>query len=301
MTTTTSRPVFEKDSAGNWTVGREDYQTAATSFIGTGMTKEEALLNLCLNEGQSRLQASHEIAAYQAEQRAAAKAQPSLPELASSDEHIAARKGKAHTKYYTKDGQQVPGVTTVLGVINKPFLIKWANNLGLQGIDSTKYVDALANIGTIAHYLIECDIAGTVPYTDDYSPNDLKAAMRSFDSWRAWRRDKEIIPIFSERAMVSNVHGYGGTVDHYVLIDGIPTLLDIKTAKAIYSEQLVQVVAYREAMLENGHIVDDCRIIRVGREEGEGFEDKSVDLLEQRFDLFSHALAIYNLQKTLRW
>ena len=63
-------------------------------------------------------------------------------------EASAAKRGRVHTVYKTKDGKRVPGVTTILGVINKPALVRWANNLGLQGIDSTNYVDATARCGT---------------------------------------------------------------------------------------------------------------------------------------------------------
>lgn len=53
---------------------------------------------------------------------------------------------KAHTRYYLSDGTLVPGATTVTGLLNKPALVKWANNLGLQGIDSSKYVDKAARV-----------------------------------------------------------------------------------------------------------------------------------------------------------
>ena len=53
---------------------------------------------------------------------------------------------KAHTRYYLQDGTLVPGATTVTGLLNKPALVKWANNLGLQGIDSSKYVDKAARV-----------------------------------------------------------------------------------------------------------------------------------------------------------
>ena len=63
--------------------------------------------------------------------------------MSKTEAKIAAR-AKPHTVYRTADGQRVPGVTTVLGILNKPALIKWANNLGLQGIDSATYVDETA-------------------------------------------------------------------------------------------------------------------------------------------------------------
>lgn len=33
---------------------------------------------------------------------------------------------KVHTKYISKDGEQVPGVTTILGILSKPALIHWS-------------------------------------------------------------------------------------------------------------------------------------------------------------------------------
>ena len=71
-----------------------------------------------------------------------------------------AKRSKVHTVYRLADGTKVPGVTTVLGVINKPQLVKWANNLGLQGIDSSSYVDATARIGTLAHEMIQEYLGG---------------------------------------------------------------------------------------------------------------------------------------------
>ena len=69
-------------------------------------------------------------------------------------------RSKVHTVYKTGDSIRVPSVTTILGVLSKPALIPWANRLGLQGIDSSKYVDRLATIGTLAHYWIESYING---------------------------------------------------------------------------------------------------------------------------------------------
>ena len=49
-------------------------------------------------------------------------------------------KTNAHTIYKLANGDIVPGVTTITGRISKPFLVKWANNLGLEGIDYDKYM-----------------------------------------------------------------------------------------------------------------------------------------------------------------
>ena len=80
-----------------------------------------------------------------------------------------AKRAKAHTIYKLANGKRVPGVTTVLGVINKPALVKWANNLGLQGIDSTTYVDETAKVGTLAHEMIQEYLGGPAWNRDAYN------------------------------------------------------------------------------------------------------------------------------------
>ena len=44
-------------------------------------------------------------------------------------EQIAAKRSKTHQRYYDKAGTMLPGVTTILGVLNKPALVPWANKL----------------------------------------------------------------------------------------------------------------------------------------------------------------------------
>ncbi|MBR3805105.1 MAG: hypothetical protein IKJ14_07150 [Clostridia bacterium] len=76
---------------------------------------------------------------------------------------------KAHTRYYDSTGAVVPGATTITGLLNKPALVLWANRLGLEGIDSTKYVDKAAKIGTLIHYLVECHITKQTPDLTDFT------------------------------------------------------------------------------------------------------------------------------------
>ena len=58
--------------------------------------------------------------------------------------------------------------------------------------------------------------------------------------------------------------GYGGTPDWYGLLDGIPTVLDLKTG-GLYPEQLVQAAAYRLLLVEAGHKVDRLLLLRAPR------------------------------------
>ena len=52
--------------------------------------------------------------------------------------------------------------------------------------------------------------------------------------------------------------------------------------------------------MEHGYTVAKALILRIGRDATEGFEVKAVDNLEANWDMFTHCLAIYELQKLLR-
>jgi hypothetical protein len=211
---------------------------------------------------------------------------------------------RGRVKYKLADGTEVPGVTTVLRVLDKPQLVIWANRLGLKGIDSTKYVDELADIGKLTHYLVECDINGSTPDTRAFSMDQLSQAEKCFQSWKNWRKGKTVEPILQEASFVSEAHRYGGTIDQYIRVDGVPTLLDIKTAKGIYDEMVYQVVAYDHLMKENGHQPEEAKILRIGRSDDETFEEKPIDTTGIKYrlqwDLFLRCLDVYNLQKLLR-
>lgn len=207
--------------------------------------------------------------------------------------------------YKLLDGTRVPGVTTILGVLNKPQLVVWANTMGLKGINTSTYVDELAKVGSLAHYLIMCDLTAQTPNVRDYTPAQQDAAAESIKSWLAWRRVHDIQPILTEAPLVSEQYRYGGTLDLFAYIDGVPTLADIKTAKAIYGEHMTQVVGYQQLLMEAAErqalpACADMRVIRVGREPGEGFEERPIDQIPTRWELFLACLQIYDLQKRIK-
>lgn len=195
-------------------------------------------------------------------------------------------KYKAHTIYKNQDGKRLPGVTTITGLMDKPALKYWANGLGLNGIDVRKYVDDMADIGTLAHQMAEDAILGNKTITDDYSKNQIDLAENCLLKFYEWLKDLKYEVIFIENQLVSEKYQYGGTCDMFLRIDGKNILIDIKTCKAIYDEMETQVAAYKMLIEENGNKVDECYILRIGRSEDEGFEYRKInkiDLHEQRF------------------
>ena len=208
----------------------------------------------------------------------------------------------AHQRYRTSDGTIVPGVTTVTGLLNKPALVRWANQLGLQGIDSTKYVDKTAEIGTLAHAMVEEYLGGRpVDYTS-YSADVRDQAENSLLSFFEWEKTHPLKAVLLEEQLVSDKHRYGGTIDCYADLDGKRWLIDFKTGKGIYGEYGIQVAAYRELLREQGYIVDGVRILRIGRDETEGFEDRLLGAayLNDCFRIFKHLLKVYYLRKKLK-
>jgi len=208
----------------------------------------------------------------------------------------AAKKSKQHTRYYNAAGKQVPGVTTITGVMAKPALKFWANNLGLEGIKIQDYVDDLAESGKCAHAMIEQHILNYLNLTDDeadtseYSQDQIDRAENSFLKYLEWEKGQDLQYVAAEKKVVHEGMQYGGTADIVAYWGGVLYLLDIKTSKAIYEDMFTQLAGYFDALHHNGYSVEHATIVRVGRDETEGFEIKTcsgdlLDLHSERFDV----------------
>ncbi|MBQ9565536.1 MAG: hypothetical protein IJU98_08120 [Synergistaceae bacterium] len=212
-----------------------------------------------------------------------------------------AKKAKAHRRYQTADGTVVPGVTTVLSVINKPQLVKWANNLGLQGIDSTAYVDETARIGTLGHEMIQEYLGGPKWDREAYDADQIDLAENAALSFFEWERQtgSKMKTIFIEKQLVSEKMRVGGTIDWYGWIGDRLWLVDIKTSKTLYPEHVFQVAAYAAMLEEWGYRLDGVRLLRVGRTEDEGFDDHIVGMAALRLGLkvFKAALDLYQAKQ----
>jgi hypothetical protein len=207
----------------------------------------------------------------------------------------------AHQRYKTKDGIIVPSVTTIIGLLNKPALVPWANKLGLEGIDVKKYVDKLADVGTLAHQMILDYFKNVKMDFSEYSPEVKDKAENSFLSFLEWVRSKKIIPTFIEKSGISEGWGFGGTFDFYGVIDNVFTLIDFKTGSGIYPEMSIQLAAYKmliEHNDENG--VEQAMILRIPRTEDEKFEIKVWTNLDKQWEIFKRLLEIYQLQKEIK-
>tara|TARA_R110000824_G_scaffold88187_4_gene216868 strand:- start:4573 stop:5244 length:672 start_codon:yes stop_codon:yes gene_type:complete len=209
-----------------------------------------------------------------------------------------------HQVYKNLAGKRVSGVTTILGVIEKPALKFWANTIGLEGIMIRDYVDGLADIGTLAHEMIHAHLNGLEMNYDDWTPNQIKAATNSYEKFLEWSSGREIEVIAAEVPLVSEKHQFGGMPDIIAMVDSVRTVVDIKTAKAIYDSHLWQVCAYTKLIEENGYgDIAQGLIVQVGRSPDEGFTTRQItgDELERGWKVFLLAQQLKAATKPSDW
>lgn len=212
-------------------------------------------------------------------------------------------RSKAHTKYYLKDGTIVKGATTITrieGGDKTNALCKWANNLGLEDISYDSFMANVSNLGTLSHYLCECEMKGKKPNLKDYTENEIKEAQIPLKKFKEWiNEQKEFQPILVEECLVSEEHKFGGTIDLYAKLNGKRTLIDLKTSNACREEHKVQVAAYRQLLIENDYMVEDVKILRIGRKKSEGYQIVNVGNLDIRWQKFLLLKGIYDINRRL--
>lgn len=206
-------------------------------------------------------------------------------------------KTQAHIQYQLADGTPVPGVTTVLNILAKPALIQWAWNLGRQNLDWHEVRDSAGDIGTLAHYLILCLLKEEVPDTSEFSQVDIQKANNCLAKFKNWLKENPVSPVMIEEPLISEEYKYGGTLDLFAEYNGVFILVDFKTGKALYPEYFYQVAAYRHLLEEQGWPVVSARILQIGRDESEGFEEVIRTSLETEWLIFLKCLELYTLRR----
>jgi len=205
-----------------------------------------------------------------------------------------------HATYHNKEGEVLPSVTTIVGQLGKPFLITWANRMGLRGINSDTYRDEMGVIGSLAHAMISSDLKGEKLDVSGYTQEQLEKANNCVRSYQKWKGDKLLAPYVIETPMVSEEFQFGGTPDYFGLVDGIETILDYKTG-AVYKEAYIQTSAYYYLLKENGHeIPKRITILGIPRTNDEKFQEVHYDNFEAGWETFKHLLKVYRYLKEMK-
>jgi hypothetical protein len=203
------------------------------------------------------------------------------------------KKNTVHTVYRNKEKKRIPSVTTIIGQLAKPQLIPWANGLGLKGIEYKKYMDDVAIVGTLVHEMIQGYFTGEEVDLKEYSQNDIERAENAMKSFYNWVSSVEVKPIRNEIKLESDK--FGGTTDMLAEINGELNLVDFKTGNGIYDDYFIQLAGYNLMLKE--YKIKKFTIVRVGRDEHDEYETKSISNIDRYEQIFKLLLKIYELKK----
>ena len=196
------------------------------------------------------------------------------------------RKDSVSGRFYHINGVDYPSVTHILACLSKPALIPWAASeerklvsavaadihqefAEIKVTDRGKYLALLesrlgkekahrrtlakaADLGTQTHHFIEWQMRSRLGLPVGPAPiicDDAQWAVMAFEDWA---KAVSLEPLAVERIVYSASHGYAGTLDLLAKVEGIVTVIDVKTGKAVYPEAFLQNVAYQMAVGELG-------------------------------------------------
>lgn len=151
---------------------------------------------------------------------------------------------------YMLDGERLPCVSDLCRFLHKeiykdaPF---WQ-------------MEAAADRGTAVHRATELlDNTGSAGISEDYAPY--------LEAYAAFRREHEVEWELIEHPDYHPLHGYAGTIDRYGKVDGIATLLDIKTTYTVYRPLCsASLNLYRMMLQARGKSVERLQILHLKKD-----------------------------------
>jgi hypothetical protein len=180
------------------------------------------------------------------------------------------RAGKVHHSYFLDGGFKLPGVTTILGAMDKgEALHRWSSKQGgLYALDNDRELRAMAEehrlralsaaaaqardkagaLGTQFHAFAERLAMGAPVSLEEVQQADPQL-LRMLVWARQFLDDFELTPVLTETVIWSLEHRYAGTLDLIAtspLFPGRVFLLDWKTG-GVYREAALQLAAYANA------------------------------------------------------
>lgn len=201
-------------------------------------------------------------------------------------------KYSAHNQYLNQYGVEVPSVTTILHILHKPALVKWANIMGFKRTKTEDILERASRIGTQAHNCIEKYFRKEkykLPEGNDDIRDTLLLRINGFISWI--KTLGTIKPTFLESSVVTDL--YGGTIDFYGEVNGLMTVLDFKTSSNIYASMFLQLGAYVNILEEQGYTVDMVGIVHV-TEKGTNVRYMSREQIQKYINCFLELVTLFH-------
>lgn len=203
-----------------------------------------------------------------------------------------------HASYYNEKKEEVPSVTTIIKLLNKPFIAKWANSLGWKRQSYDKVLDERAMEGTFAHELFHEKLFKEGKEFDVSTEYRLMKAKEYLLTFEDFLNENELNPIWGEKSL--SCDKYGGTIDLYCELNGKKTILDYKTSKKFYSSHFIQLGAYINLLNNHDYEVEQVAIlcIRDGSYKIKIIDVNDMELYRNIFEKLSNLFYdIYELNK----
>lgn len=169
---------------------------------------------------------------------------------------------QGHTKYFNKSGNEVPSCTTIVGLLNKPELIGWANHMGFRKVNVTNFLNKKACFGTECHSIAEQYLTGLM-----YKDRPTNSTLSDWE-YEELLKKLQVIQLFFDQKGISVVNTemkmqgerYGGTLDLLCRDnEGRFLLFDFKTSKSVYNSHWLQLAGY-SMLLKEVHQIDVSKI-----------------------------------------
>ena len=183
---------------------------------------------------------------------------------------------------YIINGKSVTGVTTIIGHRAAKPLLYWYGKNGTE--ECNRISNEAREFGEKVHNIIEAYIGGQKQTLND-KQSDILDNFKSVTKGWEW--------LESEKVLLNKEYMYGGTADAIALIDGVKTLVDIKSGNLYDGQESVQLAAYLACLPD----VKQSKILHLDK------EVNSWEVLDREtegiFDVFLAFLKIYNYEKGL--
>jgi hypothetical protein len=206
---------------------------------------------------------------------------------------------------HTLDDKPLCGITTVLGVISKPFLIQWSANMACEYVEKNlkdlkdlpevlkeakvahrKKKEKAGDWGTQVHEAVEEWIK-----TGQEPKFDGKQQM-AFNNFKKWAEDNKVKFLESEKHLYSEEMWTGGICDLIFEMNGKKYVGDIKTSSGIYKEAFFQMGGYH-LMLEEMGVNDIEGYIVINLKKDGTIDTMLAENMQVNKDAFKYALGLY--------
>ena len=195
-----------------------------------------------------------------------------------------------HSTYINKNDIEVPSVTTIIKILNKPFIAKWANSLGWKRQSYDKVLEESADRGTFVHEVLNAYIFRQGKKFNLSNPEVMNFLYETIDIFKDFEKSNDFKPVWGEKSF--SLEKFGGTVDLYCNLNGLDTIIDFKTSKRFYSSHFIQLGAYIQLLEANDYNVDQVGILRIR----DGYSELKLlqrDEMEKYIELFNKLTDIF--------